>query len=105
MIAELVSFAAPEGCTREDIVQGAMGTLDRWQANPELLRKHYLASPDNRQLMGVYIWPSIEAAKRGHDAEWIAQTETRTGGKVNIAYFDLFMLLDNQAGTVTRFPE
>lgn len=105
MIAELVSFAGPEGASREDIVQGAMGTLERWQANPELVRKHYLASPDNRQLMGFYIWPSIEAAKRGHNAEWIAQTETRTGGKVNIAYFDLFMLLDNQAGTVTHFPE
>lgn len=105
MIAELVSFAAPEGSTRDDIVQGAMGTLERWQANPELVRKHYLASPDNRQLMGFYIWPSIKAAQRGHNPEWIAQTEARTGSKVSIAYFDLFMLLDNAAGTVTRFPE
>ena len=54
---------------------------------------------------GIGYAAAIEAAKRGHSAEWIAQTEARTGGKVNIAYFDLFMLLDNQAGTVTHFPE
>jgi hypothetical protein len=54
--------------------------------------------------MGFYIWPSIEAAKAGHDAEWIAQAEARTGGKVHIAYYDLLMVLDNAAGTLTQHP-
>lgn len=104
MIAEFVSFAAPEGDTREDIMKDALGTVARWQANPELVRKHYLLSEDKRQLMGLYIWPSIEAAKRGHNPEWIAQAEERTGGKVSIAYYDLFMLLDNAAGTLVQYP-
>jgi hypothetical protein len=104
MIAEFVSFAAPEGSTREDIVQGALDTVARWQANPALVRKHYLVSQDKRQLMGMYIWPSIEAAQQGHSPEWIAQTEARIGGKVSIAYYDLFMLLDNAAGSLTQYP-
>ena len=104
MIAEFVSFSAPDGSTREDIVKGALDTVARWQANPELVRKHYLVSQDHRQLMGLYLWPSIEAAQRGHNAEWIAQTEARIGGKVSISYYDLFMLLDNTTGSLTQYP-
>ena len=104
MIAEFVSFAAPEGSTRADIVKGALDTVARWQANPDLVRKHYMVSPDKRQLMGMYVWPSIEAAQEGHSPEWIAQTEARIGGKVSIAYYDLFMTLDNAAGTLTHYP-
>ena len=104
MIAEIVTFDNPEGATREQLVEGALQTVARWQANPELVRKHYLSSLDRRQGMGFYIWPSIEAAKAGHDAEWIAQAEARTGGKVHIAYYDLLMVLDNSNGTLTQFP-
>jgi hypothetical protein len=104
MIAEIVTFDNPDGATREQLVEGALQTVARWQANPALVRKHYLSSLDRRQGMGFYIWPSIEAAKAGHDAEWIAQAEARTGGKVHIAYYDLLMVLDNSNSTLTQFP-
>ena len=29
----------------------------------------------------------------------------RTGGAPTIRYFDLFLLIDNEKGTVTEFPE
>jgi hypothetical protein len=103
MIAEIVTFDNPEGATREQLVEGALQTVARWQANPALVRKLYLSSLDRRQGMGFYIWPSIEAAKAGHDAEWIAQAEARTGGKVHIAYYDLLMVLDNSNSTLTQY--
>lgn len=104
MIAEIVTFDNPPDATREQLVEGALQTVARWQANPDLQRKHYLSSLDRRQGMGFYIWPSIEAAKAGHDAEWIAQAEARTGGKVHIAYYDLLMVLDNTTSTLTQHP-
>lgn len=104
MIAEIVTFDHPPGATREQLVDGALQTVARWQGNPELVRKHYLCSLDRRQGMGFYIWPSVEAAQAGHNAEWIAQTEARTGGKVHIAYYDLLMVLDNTNNTLAQFP-
>ncbi len=103
MIAETVTFTHPEGSTREDVVAGALATVPRWKANTDLVRKHYLMSLDGRQGMGFYIWPSIEAAKAGHDAAWIAAAEARTGARVHIAYHDLLMVLDNEAGTLTQY--
>lgn len=105
MIAELVTFQNPEGASREALLEGARTTLPRWQANDQLLRKHYLCSLDRSRGMGFYLWTSIEAARAGHDAEWIAQAEARTGGKIHIQYHDLLMVLDNEAGTVTAYPE
>ncbi len=102
MIVEIVSFQNPPGATREDLLEGARGTLPRWQANTELIRKHYTCSPDRREGVGIYVWPSVAAARAGHDAEWIAQAEARTGGPVRIRYLDLLMVLD--AGAVHTPP-
>jgi hypothetical protein len=102
MIGELVLFSHPEGSTREEIVQDALKVVPKWQANPDLIRKHFMVSADNRQGAGFYIWPNREAAEKAHSPEWIARKEAETGSKVTITYFDLFLMLDNQTKTVTQ---
>ena len=104
MIVELVLFRSPPGKPRAEILEEARATLPRWRANKQLLRKHYLAGDDGFG-GGLYIWPSREAAEKAHDAEWRAMVEKRTGSKLSIRYFDLLMLLDNEAGTVTEWGE
>jgi len=104
VIVEIVRFQNPPNATREQLIEGALATVDHWRANPELIRKHYCASLDGQQGMGIYIWPCIEAARRGHDADWIAQAEARTGAPVDISYHDLLMVLDNAAGTLVQHP-
>jgi hypothetical protein len=103
MILELVLFPSPPGKSRDEILEDAKHTLQRWRANPELLRKHYLLSEDGHEGGGVYLWPSREAAERGHNAEWRASVVQRTGAEPVIRYFDLLMLLDNEAGATTEF--
>ena len=49
--------------------------------------------------------PSIEAAERAHGDEWREGVKKRTGGYPTIRYFDLFLLIDNENGKVTEFPE
>jgi hypothetical protein len=103
MIVEYVQFKYPSGWTRAQILEDARPTAVKWRANEELVRKHYIAD-DNGQGGAFYIWPSREAAQRGHDAEWRAGIERRTGSTPVIRYFDLLMIVDNEAGEVTEFP-
>lgn len=104
MIVELVLFKSPPEKLRAEILEEARATLPRWRANKELLRKHYLVGNDGFG-GGLYIWPSREAAEKAHDAEWQAGVEKRTGSKPSFQYFDLLMLLDNENGSVTEWPE
>ena len=45
------------------------------------------------------------AAEAAHDAAWQASVAKRTGSAPTIRYFDLQMVLDNEAGTVTEWSE
>ena len=103
MIVEFVEFRHRPGQTREEILDEARATVPKWRGNSELIRKHYVTGDDG---MGgaFYIWPSREAAERGHNVEWRAAVEKRTGAPPVIRYFDLFMLIDNSAGVVNEYP-
>jgi len=103
MIVEYVQFQYPPGLTREQILDDARATIPRWRGNTELIRKHYIVNEDGTG-GAFYIWPSKEAAQRGHNAEWFANIKARTGATPTIRYFDLLMILDNEAGTVTEYP-
>ena len=108
MILELVEFNSPKGWTREQIAEDARHVIPKWQANKELIRKHFLLELNGKETgktgAGVYIWPSVEAAQRAHNEEWRQSIIKRTGGAPTIRYFDLFLLIDNENGTATEFP-
>jgi hypothetical protein len=108
MILELVEFNSPKGWTREQVAEEARHVIPKWQANKELLRKHFLLELNGKETgrtgAGVYIWPSVEAAQRAHDEAWRQSVIKRTGGAPTIRYFDLFLLIDNEHCAVTEFP-
>ena len=105
MILELVEFNSPKGWTREQIAEDARHVIPKWQANTELVRKHFLLELNGKTGAGVYIWPSVEAAQRAHNEDWRQSIIKRTGSAPTIRYFDLFLLIDNENGTVSEFPE
>ena len=105
MILELVEFNSPKGWTRDQVAEEARHVIPKWQANKELLRKHFLLELNGKTGAGVYIWPSVQAAKLAHDEGWRQSVIKRTGGAPTIRYFDLFLLIDNEKGTATEFPE
>ena len=104
MILELVEFNSPKGWTREQIAEDARHVISKWQANKELLRKHFLLELNGKTGAGVYIWPSVEAAQRAHDEAWRQSVIKRTGGAPTIRYFALFLIIDNELGKVSEFP-
>ena len=105
MILELVEFNSPKGWSRDQVAAEAKHVVPKWQANKELLRKHFLLELNGKTGAGVYIWPSVEAAQRAHDEAWKQSVIKRTGAAPTIRYFDLDLLVDNEQGKVTEFPE
>lgn len=103
MVGELVTFRHPDGTTREQALQGALAVAPLWQANPRLIRKHFLLGEDGAGA-GFYIWPTREDAQAAHNPDWIARKEAETGATVSIQYFDLMLIVDNETGEVVQ-PE
>lgn len=104
MILELVEFDSPKGWSRQQVAEDARNAIAKWQANKELLRKHFLLELDGKTGAGVYVWPSLAAAKKAHDEAWRQSIIKRTGAAPRIRYFDLFLLIDNEHGKVSEFP-
>lgn len=101
MIIEFVTFDRPPGFSDADLLEDARGTVPHWQANEQLVRKHFVRRDDGR-IMGVYLWPDRAAAKAAHDAAWIARFRARTGTEPEITYGEVFMVIDNVTGKVTE---
>ena len=104
MILELVEFNSPKGWSRAQVAEDARSVAPTWQANKELLRKHFLLELNGKTGAGVYIWPSVDAAQRAHNEEWRQSVIKRCGSAPTIRYFDLMLLVDNESGKVTEFP-
>ena len=105
MIVELVTFKSPAGWERSRILDDAKHTIPKWTSNPDLVRKHFLLGIGEAEGTGagIYIWPSVQAAKQAHNEEWRESVRKRTGGDPTIRYFDLFLLIDNERGRVTEW--
>ncbi len=99
MIAELVTYQLPPSMTREEAMAAARATVEKWQVNPDLLRKHYLLEEGNRT-SGFYLWTSRAAAERAHDETFRRGVRERFGSDPEIRYFDVMLLLDNLSGEV-----
>ncbi len=95
MITELVLFDLPQGITRSDVVAGMRSTLPVWRGNKELLRKNYIYDPEKGQAGGVYLWRTMDAARRGHDDAWRARIKALYGSVPVIRYFETPLIADN----------
>ncbi len=105
MIVELVTFKTPAGWDRARVLEDAKHTIPKWSANPDLLRKHFVLGlgEDEGLSAGIYIWPSVEAAREAHDENWREGVKARTGGYPTSRYFDLFLLIDNERQRVVEW--
>ncbi len=101
MIVEVVTFNHRPGQTRAEVLEEARATVPKWQANAELVRKHFLFG-ENDAGGGVYIWRSRAAAERAHGPEWREAVRARTGSDPQVAYYDVLITVDNEGGTVVE---
>jgi hypothetical protein len=107
MIVEIVEFPTPVGWSRDQILEDAKHTIPKWTANADLVRKHFVTGIGDASATtaGIYVWPSVDAAKKAHDDTWREAVKKRSGDYPTIRYFDLFLLIDNEHDKVTEWAD
>lgn len=98
MITEIVVFDLPDGMTRDDVVANYRRSAPTWRANPDLIRKNYLFDAETRKAGGVYLWHSIDAAKRARDDAWLDRVRRTYGSEPVVQYFATPLVVDNALG-------
>lgn len=96
MITEIVLFDLPKGTTRERMIAQFRDSIPRWQGNKEMLRKHMVFDLERGKGGGVYLWPSVEAAKRAHDEAFRQRILQTFGSEPTYQYFDTPVIVDNE---------
>ena len=87
MVTEIITFGIPDGMTRDDVLANYRRSAPTWRANPDLIRKNYLFDPETRRAGGVYLWRSMEAARRARDAAWLDRVRRAYGGEPAVQDF------------------
>lgn len=105
MIIEIVTFPTPPGWERDQMLEDARHVVAKWSANKDLLRKHFAMGIGEAEgtSAGIYVWPSVDAARNAHDDAWREVVNTRSGSYPHIRTFDLSLLVDNEHGKVTEW--
>ncbi|MBX3503028.1 MAG: monooxygenase [Alphaproteobacteria bacterium] len=98
MITEIVTFSIPEGMAREEVVANYRRSAPTWRANPDLIRKNYLFDAESRRAGGVYLWRSMDAARRARDAAWLERVRRNYGSEPVVQYFETPLIADNALG-------
>ena len=98
MITEIVIFSIPEGMTREELVANYRRSAPTWRANPDLIRKNYLYDAEGGRAGGVYLWRTMEAARRARDAAWLERVRRTYGSEPVVQYFETPLVADNAIG-------
>ena len=95
MITEVITFDIPDGMTRDEVVANYRRSAPGWRANTDLIRKNYLYDPETRRGGGVYLWRSMEAARRARDAAWLDRVRRTYSSEPTVQYFETPLVADN----------
>ncbi|WP_298111762.1 monooxygenase [Bradyrhizobium sp.] len=98
MITEIVTFDIPDGMTREEVVANYRRSAPSWRANPDLIRKNYLFDGQTRRAGGVYLWRSMDAARRARDTAWLDRVRSTYRSEPTVQYFETPLVADNALG-------
>ncbi|MCC7427699.1 MAG: monooxygenase [Alphaproteobacteria bacterium] len=98
MITEIITFAIPDGMTREEVLANYRRSAPTWRANPDLIRKNYIFDPHTRRAGGVYLWRSMDGARRARDAAWLERVRRTYGSEPEVQHFETPIVADNALG-------
>ena len=98
MITEIITFDIPDGMTRDEVVASYRRSAQMWRANPGLIRKNYLYDGERRRAGGVYLWRSMEAARRARGPAWVDRVRRTYGSEPTVQYFETPLEADNAIG-------
>ncbi len=100
MITEIVLFDLPAGITRDEMIAQFRDSIPRWQQNPDMIRKYMIFDLKAGKGGGVYLWNSVEDAKRWHDESFRQRILQYFGSEPTYQYFEAPVIVDNAAQDV-----
>jgi hypothetical protein len=71
-------------------------SIPKWRGQPGLVRKYYASSEDGKDLHGIYLWKSREAAEEAYSKVWRARMLELIGMAPTITYLPCSVVLDNR---------
>jgi len=104
MITEIITFGIPERMTREEVVANYRRSAPTWRANPDLIRKNYFFDAATRRAGGVYLWRSMDGARKARDAAWLERVRRTYGSEPVVQYFETPLVADNELGQTIEAP-
>lgn len=103
LITEIVYFDLPSGISREALLAKYRQTASTWSKNEDLVQKYYFFDERNNRGGGVYVWKSMEAARRWHGDEYGQRIRALYGSEVQMHYHDTLLVVDNLNKVVSEF--
>lgn len=79
MYCALWTYAAPAGLTEERVREQFDAVAGNYVGVPGLIRKYFGFTEDAREVIGIYLWTSKEAADAFYTPDWIAGVTERWG--------------------------
>ena len=73
LITEIVHFDLPKGISRADVLAKYRQTAPAWSRNEDLVQKYYFFDEAKILGGGVYVWKTMDAARRYHCDEYKAR--------------------------------
>jgi hypothetical protein len=102
MITVVTYISLADGITREELLDKYRKTAPAWSKNEDLIQKYYFFDPLKNRGGGVYVWKSMEAAKRWHGDEYKKRIKSLYGSEAEIHYYDTLLIVDNANKTMSE---
>jgi hypothetical protein len=93
-----------KGTSRHEALEKYRTTAPAWSKNADLVQKYYFFDEEKSQGGGVYIWKSMEAARKWHGVDYKSRIKALYGSEVSMTYFDTLLVFDNCNCTISE-PE
>ena len=100
MITALVQFKLSQPLSRDKARELFLGTAPKYREVGGLIRKYYVLSQDGGTAGGVYLWNSLEDAKRLYSDEWKKFIFSKYGAQPSVTYFESPVVVDNAIGQI-----
>jgi hypothetical protein len=100
MITEVVLWRLPDRMSKKEVTAKFRASVPAWQNQADLMHKAFLFDETTRQVGGVYLWKTIEAAKEAHGPTFKERIRTTFGATPEFQYFETPIVIDNQAKQV-----
>jgi hypothetical protein len=97
MIAALITFELDTPLSLEEATATFESTAPHYRGLDHLISKAYIRSADGRTVGGFYVWDSRAAAETMYGGDWEARVTAVYGAKPRLQYFDVPVLIQNEA--------